>query len=162
MIKVGQPFPDFRLANQDGRERSLADYRGRWLVLYFYPKDMTPGCTRQACAFRDEIAAIGSRGAEVVGVSPDSAAKHAKFATKESLPFPLLSDPTNDISSAYGVWRMKKLYGREYMGVVRTTFIIDEGGRIAHIFPKVAVDRHALEVIAAIDRLSSEPTGKKH
>jgi peroxiredoxin Q/BCP len=150
MLNVGDEAPDFTARDQSGRTHSLNDYRGRKLVLYFYPKDMTSGCTMQACDFRDNLAAIRSRGAEVLGVSPDAVSRHEKFARKESLDFPLLADESRQIIDAYDVWKEKSLYGRKYMGVERTTFIIDEGGRIAKIFPRVSVKGHVAEVLDAL------------
>ena len=128
MLEVGMKAPEFILQDQDGREVSLADYRGKKVVLYFYPKDSTPGCTRQACAFAGSLSEIKAQGAVVLGVSKDSVASHRKFADKYGLPFTLLSDPQLEAIQAYGVWQEKKLYGKVSMGVVRTTFVIDEAG----------------------------------
>ncbi|HVZ39112.1 MAG TPA: thioredoxin-dependent thiol peroxidase [Candidatus Kapabacteria bacterium] len=150
MLNTGDRAPAFSAPDQDGTVRTLADYRGRRLVLYFYPKDMTEGCTAEACSFRDNLNRIAGHGAEVLGISPDSVARHRKFITKESLNFPLLSDPDHAIAEAYGVWAEKSMYGRTYMGVERTTFIIDEKGRIATIFRKVKVKGHVDEVLNAL------------
>ena len=150
MLQPGDKAPDFSAADQNGITRSLKDYKGKKLVLYFYPKDMTSGCTRQACDFRDNMARIAGAGVELLGVSPDPVASHAKFVQKESLNFPLLSDESKSIVEAYGVWKEKSMYGRKYMGVERTTFIIDEKGRIARIFPKVKVPGHVAEVLDAV------------
>ncbi len=150
MLKEGDAAPDFSLPDQTGQVRSLKEYRGTKLVLYFYPKDLTPGCTQEACDFRDNLARITSTGAALIGVSPDTVKRHAKFAEKESLPFPLLADEGAALAEAYGVWKEKSMYGRTFMGVERTTFVIDEKGKIARIFPKVKVKGHVEEVLGAI------------
>ena len=147
MLEVGMKAPGFTLQDQDGREVSLADYRGKKVVLYFYPKDSTPGCTRQACAFAGSLSEIKAQGAVVLGVSKDSVASHRKFADKYGLPFTLLSDPQLEAIQAYGVWQEKKLYGKVSMGVVRTTFVIDEAGVVAAVMPKVKPDTNAAEVL---------------
>jgi peroxiredoxin Q/BCP len=151
MLSTGDAAPPFAAPDQSGTTRTLDDFRGRRLVLYFYPKDMTPGCTTEACDFRDNLARIASHGAQVVGISPDSVARHQKFTAKESLTFPLLADEDHAIAEAYGVWKEKSLYGRKFMGVERTTFIIDETGRIARVFERVRVKGHVDEVIDALD-----------
>lgn len=150
MLNPGDKAPDFTARDQNGELRSLNDYKGKKLVLYFYPKDMTPGCTVEACDFRDSLNRLQGHGAEVLGVSPDSVARHRKFVTKESLNFPLLADEDRAIAEAYDVWQQKSMFGRKYMGVVRTTFIIDENGKIERIFPKVNVKGHVDEVIDAL------------
>jgi len=147
MLEVGMKAPEFTLQDQDGREVSLADYRGKKVVLYFYPKDSTPGCTRQACAFAGSLSEIKAQGAVVLGVSKDSVASHRKFADKYGLPFTLLSDPQLEAIQSYGVWQEKKLYGKVSMGVVRTTFVIDEAGVVAAVMPKVKPDTNAAEVL---------------
>lgn len=147
MLEVGMKAPEFTLQDQDGREVSLADYRGKKVVLYFYPKDSTPGCTRQACAFAGSLSEIKAQGAVVLGVSKDSVASHRRFADKYELPFTLLSDPQLEAIQAYGVWQEKKLYGKVSMGVVRTTFVIDEAGVVAAVMPKVKPDTNAAEVL---------------
>ena len=147
MLEVGMKAPGFTLQDQDGREVSLADYRGKKVVLYFYPKDSTPGCTRQACAFAGSLSEIKAQGAVVLGVSKDSVASHRKFADKYGLPFTLLSDPQLEAIQSYGVWQEKKLYGKVSMGVVRTTFVIDEAGVVAAVMPKVKPDTNAAEVL---------------
>jgi peroxiredoxin Q/BCP len=150
MLKPGDKAPDFSAPDQTGAIHRLKDYRGQKLVLYFYPKDMTSGCTAEACDFRDNLARVQSAGASVLGISPDPVKRHLKFAEKESLNFPLLADPERNIVQAYDVWKEKSMYGRKYMGVERTTFIIDEQGRIEKIFPKVKVPGHVQEVLDAL------------
>ncbi len=150
-LKVGKKAPAFSLPNQDGKIVSLSDYKGKKVVLYFYPKDDTPGCTKESCAFRDGIDEIQGIGAEVLGVSGDSVESHKKFAKKFNLNFPLLSDESKQMIRAYGVWKEKSLYGRKYMGIERTTFIIDETGKIDDIFHKVKVDGHLEEVLGELD-----------
>jgi thioredoxin-dependent peroxiredoxin len=145
--------PPFSLTTDDGKTVSLADFAGKRVVLYFYPKDDTPGCTRQACAFQDNLGAVESRGAVVLGVSRDSLKSHEKFKTKYNLRFPLLSDPDGAVHRAYGAWGMKTLYGKTSEGVIRTTVIIDENGNIAKRFPSVKVDGHAERVLAALDAM---------
>lgn len=149
-MKVGDQAPGFTLADQNGKMVSLADFAGRRVVLYFYPKDNTPGCTRQACAFAQNHAEFSRRGIVVIGVSRDSVESHRKFAEKYSLPFILLSDPELQAIEAYGVWQEKKLYGKVSMGVVRTTFIIGEDGTIREIMPKVKPDTNAAEILAKL------------
>jgi len=150
MPALGEPAPDFTLRSDDGRRLSLKDFRGKKVVLYFYPKDDTPGCTKEACSFRDNLARVTSKGAVVLGVSRDDAASHGKFRDKYHLNFPLLSDDQGKVTEAYGVWKKKNLYGREYFGIERTTFLIDEGGKISRIWPKVHVEGHTDEVLAAL------------
>ncbi len=150
MLKPGDPAPDFAAPDQTGTTRTLGDFAGRRLVLYFYPKDMTPGCTVQACDFRDNLPRFAAAGVAVVGVSPDSVKRHVKFAQKESLPFTLLADTDTAMAQAYGVWDRKTLFGRKYMGVVRTTFLIDETGRIEKIWSNVRVPGHIEEVADAV------------
>lgn len=147
---VGAPAPAFTLLSDKGTSVSLADFRGQHVVLYFYPKDDTPGCTKESCAFRDGLARIAQRGGVVLGVSRDSVESHQRFKAKYRLNFPLLSDVEKTVVRAYGVWKEKSLYGRTYMGIERTTFLIDRSGTIAKIFPKVSVDGHLNEVLAAL------------
>ncbi len=149
-LAEGQQAPDVELQDDQGRTVRLKELRGKKVVLYFYPKDDTPGCTKEACAFRDGISQIRQRGAEVYGVSIDSVASHQKFKAKYQLNFPLLADPQKTAVEAFGVWKKKSLYGRTFLGIERTTFVIDEHGRIAKIFPKVKVDQHYAEVLAAL------------
>ena len=151
-LKPGSPAPDFSLPTGSGETVSLKDLKGKKVVLYFYPKDNTSGCTKEACEFNDNLARLKKKGAVVVGISPDSAASHTKFADKYSLSFPLLSDESKEVLKKYGVWKEKSMYGRKYMGVERTTFVIDEKGRITHIFPKVKVEGHVDEVLAALTK----------
>ena len=150
MLEAGMKAPQFTLTDGNGNTVSLADYLGKKVVLYFYPKDNTPGCTRQACAFAGAYDAFREKGVEVIGISKDSAASHAKFAEKYSLPFVLLSDPERMAIEAYGVWQEKKQYGKVSMGVVRTTFLIDEQGNIEKIMPKVKPDTNAAEILAKL------------
>jgi len=150
MPTEGEPAPDFRLPADDGKTYALRDLRGKKVVLYFYPKDDTPGCTKEACSFRDNLSRVSSKGAIVLGVSKDDLESHAKFREKYSLSFPLLSDPEGKVLSAYGVWKEKNLYGKTFMGIERTTFVIDEGGRIQKVFPRVKVEGHVDEVLAVL------------
>ena len=147
MLTIGDKAPDFTLRDKDGRTVSLSDFKGRKVVLYFYPKDNTPGCSRQACAFAGAYDIFSDNGVVVIGVSKDSEASHQKFAEKYELPFILLSDPEKEAIQAYGVWQEKKNYGKVSMGVVRSTFIIDEGGLIEKVMPKVKPDTNAEEII---------------
>lgn len=148
MLEIGMKAPGFTLPDKDGNAVSLSDFLGKKVVLYFYPKDNTPGCTRQACAFAGAYEDFKSRNVEVIGVSKDSVASHLKFAQKHNLPFILLSDTELEAIQAYGVWQEKKLYGKISMGVVRSTFIIDEQGNIEKIMPKVKPDTNAAEILA--------------
>ena len=147
MLEVGMKAPDFTLLDKRGNSVSLSDFLGKKVVLYFYPKDNTPGCTRQACAFAAAYKGFKAKDVVVIGVSRDSVASHLKFAQKYDLPFILLSDPELQTIQAYGVWQEKKLYGKVSMGVVRTTFIIDEQGNIEKIMPKVKPDTNAAEIL---------------
>lgn len=147
-MQVGDKAPDFTLADKDGKTVSLKDFAGRRVVLYFYPKDNTPGCTRQACAFAQNHSEFARRGIVVIGVSKDSVESHRKFAEKYGLPFILLADPELQAIKAYGVWQEKKLYGRVSFGVVRTTFVIDGDGIVRKIMPKVKPDTNAAEILA--------------
>lgn len=150
-LKKGDIAPDFAAVNQDGEEVSLADFKGKKLILYFYPKDNTPGCTNEACNFRDHYNYWLKKGFAVVGVSPDSIASHQKFIAKYRLPFPLLSDPDKKIIRAYGAWGLKKLYGREYEGLIRSTFVIDEEGKIEEVFGKVKTKEHTEQIIKTLN-----------
>ena len=151
-LKPGDPAPDFRLPADSGNSVSLGDYRGRKLVLYFYPRDDTPGCTTEAQAFRDAVDEFDGAGAAILGVSPDTPAKHDRFKAKHGLPFALGSDEDHSAAETYGVWVEKRMYGRVYMGIERSTFLIDEDGRIARIWRKVRVKGHAQAVLDALTR----------
>ncbi len=150
MLEEGKKAPDIKLKDQDGNIVSLNDFKGQKVVLYFYPKDDTTGCTKEACSFRDEFPKFEKLDTLVIGVSPDSVESHKKFAQKYNLPFTLLSDAGKDAVEAYDVWKQKSMYGRNYMGVERTTYIIDEKGNIEKVFPKVKVENHIEEVLKAL------------
>lgn len=150
MPEVGKKAPDFTLLNQDGKKISLKDFKGKKVVLYFYPKDNTSGCTKEACSFRDDFPKFKKTDAVILGVSPDSVSSHKKFAEKYDLPFNLLADEDKKIVQLYDVWKEKSMYGKKYMGVERTTYIIDEEGKIKKIFNKVKVDGHNVEVMEAL------------
>lgn len=150
MLKVGDKAPEFSLIGDNGEKISLKDYKGKKVVLYFYPKDMTSGCTQEACDFRDSIKKFEKKNSVVIGVSPDDTKSHDKFKDKYGLPFTLLSDETKEMLNDYGVWQEKSMYGRKYMGVVRTTFIIDEKGKIKKIYDKVRVPGHIEEILKEI------------
>ncbi|GIW07334.1 MAG: peroxiredoxin [Dehalococcoidia bacterium] len=158
MIREGDQAPDFTLPTVDGTV-SLADFRGKQpVLLYWYPKDDTPGCTTEACAFRDNIAALQSRGVAVLGASPDSVKSHEKFAKKHGLPFPLLADEDHSVAEAYGVWVEKSMYGKKYFGIERTTFLIGPDGTVQRVWRKVNPNKHVAEVIAALDEMQSTAT----
>lgn len=150
MIEIGMNAPDFTLPDSEGNERSLSDFRGKRVVLYFYSKDNTAGCTRQACAFAGAYSAFGEKGVEVIGISKDTPASHAKFRDKYNLPFTLLSDTSREVSKAYGVLKEKKMYGKVSIGVERTTFIISPDGKIEHILRKVNPDTNAADILKLI------------
>ncbi len=154
LLSPGKSAPAFELADQQGKSHRLKDYRGRWVVLYFYPKDDTPGCTKEACAFRDASEQFDQAKAVVLGVSPDDTGSHLKFAQKFKLPFTLLADVEKTVCQAYGVWQEKSMYGRKYMGVARTTYLIDPAGKVARVWEKVKVDGHEADVLAAIEELA--------
>ncbi len=149
-LKVGIRAPAFSLPNEKGQVVKLSDLKGKKVVLFFYPKDDTPGCTKEACSFRDGLQAIRKKGAVVLGVSADSVASHQKFSQKFDFNFPLLSDESKAMIQAYGVWKEKSMYGRKYMGIERTTVLIAKNGTISHMFPKVKVDGHYEEVLEAL------------
>lgn len=151
MLEVGTKAPDFTLKNQEGQEVSLSQFAGKRVVPYFYPRDNTPGCTRQACGFAQNYEGFTQRDVVVIGVSKDSVASHLKFVQKYELPFVLLSDPDLEAIQAYGVWQEKKLYGKVSMGVVRTTYVIDPQGVIEKVMPKVKPDTNAAEILAYLD-----------
>lgn len=147
-IEIGQMAPDFTAPNQNGEMISLSDYRGKKVVLYFYPKDSTPGCTAQACNLRDNIDALTGQGFVVLGISTDSPKRHQNFIAKNELPFTLIADEDHSVHDLYGTWQLKKFMGKEYMGTVRTTFIIDEEGKIADIISKVKTKEHAEQILS--------------
>jgi thioredoxin-dependent peroxiredoxin len=151
---VSQSAPEFSLLDQEGKEHSLRDYRGKWTLLYFYPKDDTPGCTIEACTIRDQFKDFKRIGAEVIGISIDSVASHKKFATGYKLPFTLLADENKEVVGRYGVFGEKKFMGRTYMGTKRTSFLIDPKGNIAKVYEKVKPLKHAAEVIADLKELT--------
>src|SRR3989338_3984104 len=157
-LRVGDPAPAFALQTAEGRTVSLSDFLGKAVVLYFYPKDDTPGCTKEACSFQENQARLMKAGAVVLGVSRDSVESHQRFANKFSLRFSLLSDPDATVCKAYGVYQQKSMYGSTYWGIERTTFVIDPVGRIARIFPKVKVDGHTDEVLEALNELTNSST----
>lgn len=149
-IQAGQPAPDFTLPDETGAPRRLSDLRGKPVVLYFYPKDDTPGCTKEACNFRDDYSAYQQAGVEIFGVSPDSPETHAKFRAKFHLPFHLLADPERQVIEMYGAWGLKKSMGREYEGVLRTTYLIGADGKISKIFENVRPADHSAEILAEL------------
>lgn len=153
MVEEGKPAPDFRLGTDAGETVSLQDFRGKPVVLYFYPKDDTPGCTKQACGIRDAWDAFRERGAVVLGVSPQGEASHAKFRAKYALPFTLLADEDHAVAEAYGVWKERSMYGKKYMGIERSTFVIDRDGNLARAFRKVQPAAHADLVLEALETL---------
>lgn len=149
-ISAGIPAPDFSLQDENGSTRKLSDYRGSPVVLYFYPKDDTPGCTKEACNFRDDYSAYEKAGVVILGVSPDSPKAHTKFKAKYNLPFTLLADEGHKVCELYGVWGRKKAMGREYDGVFRTTYLIDAQGQIAQVFENVKPDVHSAQILSAL------------
>jgi thioredoxin-dependent peroxiredoxin len=150
VVEEGKPAPDFELTSDSGDQVKLSNFRGKPVVLYFYPKDDTPGCTKQACALRDEYAQFRDRGAVILGVSPDDEASHVKFKNKYQLPFTLLADPEHEASEAYGVWGERTFAGRKYMGITRSTFVIDSDGNVTKAMRGVKPDTHAEKVLAAL------------
>ena len=150
-ISAGSQAPDFTLSDDEGRMHTLSDYRGNPVVLYFYPKDNTSGCTKEACGFRDDYSAYQDVGVTILGISPDSPKSHANFRAKYELPFTLLADPDREVIKMYGAWGLKKLYGREYEGVMRTTFLIGEDGNILKVFEKVKPANHSAEILAVLE-----------
>ncbi|MFN9272735.1 MAG: thioredoxin-dependent thiol peroxidase [Planctomycetia bacterium] len=152
-IEEGSKAPDFTLPTHDGTKLKLSSLKGQHVVLYFYPKDDTPGCTKEACGFRDTKAKLGKHKAVVLGVSPDSPASHEQFRTKYKLPFTLLADEGHKVAEQYGAWREKNMYGKKSMGIARSTFIIDANGTVAKVFKAVKADGHAEQVLAALAEL---------
>lgn len=151
LLQVGEKAPDFQLPNQDNQLISLGQFKGKWVITYFYPKAMTPGCTVQACGLRDAMKALQKKGAIVLGISPDKPAALAKFAQAESLNFQLLGDTTHKVAEQYGTWQEKSMYGKTYMGMARVTYLIDLEGKIAHIMPKVDTKTHADDMLALLE-----------
>ncbi|MEK7545457.1 MAG: thioredoxin-dependent thiol peroxidase [Patescibacteria group bacterium] len=154
-LKIGQKAPGFHLPDQAGKEHDLKDYAGKWVLLYFYPKDDTPGCTTEACTLRDNFPKFKKMKAVVLGISADAVKKHAKFAEKYDLPFTLLADEEKKLVNAYGVWAKKKFMGREYMGILRNSYLINPEGKIAKIYEKVKPQEHAEEVLADLKALAA-------
>src|SRR5258708_5838200 len=150
MLQIGDKAPEFKLKNDEDKEVALKDFKGKTVVLYFYPKDDTPGCTTEACGFRDQEKKFQKKNTVIVGVSADEVKSHVKFKEKYGLPFQLLSDPEKKTAQAYEVWKEKSMYGKKYMGIERTTFVIDADGKIKKIFPKVSVTGHVEEVLASV------------
>ncbi|EPY14801.1 peroxiredoxin Q/BCP [Paenibacillus sp. cl6col] len=152
-VELGQVIPDFTLPASTGQDVKLSDYRGKKVVIYFYPKDMTPGCTQESCDFRDYHGDFEKHGVVVLGISPDPIKSHTKFIEKHSLPFTLLSDMEHEVADLFGVWQLKKMYGREYYGIVRSTFLIDEEGKLIKEWRSVKVKGHTNEVLEAVREL---------
>lgn len=155
LLEIGQRAPEFTVMASNGQEVSLSNYYGRKVVLYFYPKNMTPGCTQEACSFRDANADIEALGAVILGISPDEVKSHGKFIERNDLPFLLLSDADHVVSEKYGVWQLKKMYGREYLGIVRSTFIINEEGVLVKEWRKIKVAGHAEEVLKTLQLMDN-------
>ena len=155
MLDVGTTAPAFTLPDKDGVDHTLAQYKGQWVLIYFYPRDNTPGCTKEACAIRDAWSDFGQLNATVLGVSKDSQKSHTNFTEKFNLPFTLLSDPEAEMIEAYGAWQKKKMMGREYMGIVRMSYLIDPDGNVAKVYPKVKPAEHAEQVLADIKELNT-------
>lgn len=153
MPEVGNKAPAFKLKNAEGKTLKLTDFKGKRVVLYFYPKDDTPGCTKEACGFQADLQPLAAKNTVVIGISADSELSHQKFAGKYGLTFPLLADTDHTVAEAYGVWQEKNNYGKKYWGIKRTTFIIDENGKIAHVFKKVDTATHSSDVLAVLEKL---------
>ncbi|MEJ2054561.1 MAG: thioredoxin-dependent thiol peroxidase [Calditrichaceae bacterium] len=147
MLETGNQIPHFTLPDQDGNMHDIDNYKGRWVVLYFYPKDMTPGCTTEACNFQETLPEFNSIEAVIFGISKDSVARHKKFAEKHNLQFTLLSDENSNVCEQFGVWQKKSMYGKEFMGIVRSTFLVNPDGKIAKVYPKVKVKEHHTEIL---------------
>ncbi len=155
-ISAGNPAPNFTLPDANGQNHSLSDYLGSPVVVYFYPKDDTPGCTKEACGFRDDYSAYQTAGVKILGISPDDSKSHTKFISKYDLPFTLLADTDHEVVKLYGVWGKKKSFGREYEGVLRTTFLIGADGNIIKVFKKVKPANHSQEILAVLEELENE------
>lgn len=153
MLEKGTMAPDFSLPDQNGKNHTLGDYKGKWIVLYFYPKDLTPGCTVEACNFRDDFPNFQNADATIIGISKDSIKRHAKFAEKYQLPFVLLSDESGKVCEKYGVWKKKSLYGKSFMGIERSTYLINPQGKIEKVYHKVKVKEHAEELLKDLQQL---------
>jgi peroxiredoxin Q/BCP len=153
MLEQGTLAPDFTLPDQSGENHSLSDFRGQWIVLYFYPKDLTPGCTTEACNFRDDFPEFQKLNTTILGVSKDSVKRHSTFAQKYKLPFLLLSDESGEVCEKYKVWKEKSMYGKTFLGIVRSTYLIDPQGKISRIYPKVKVKEHAAELLEALKEI---------
>lgn len=158
-LKIGSTAPAINLPDQDGKTHKLSDYKGKWVIIYFYPKDDTPGCTKEACAIRDSFPNFGKLKAIVLGISVDSVAKHKKFANKYELPFTLLADENKEVVEKYGVWDKKSMYGRFFFGIKRSSFLVDPNGKIVRIYEKVKPAEHAAQVLADLQEL--QKTSKK-
>lgn len=154
MLEQGSMAPDFTLSDQSGKSHSLSDYRDQWIILYFYPKDLTPGCTTEACNFRDEFPNFQKLNTVILGVSKDSVKRHSTFAQKYKLPFLLLSDEAGEVCDKYEVWKEKSMYGKTYMGIIRSSYLIDPEGKISRVYPKVKVKEHASELLNDLQALS--------
>ncbi|MBD0408897.1 thioredoxin-dependent thiol peroxidase [Bacillus sp. 1021] len=154
-IEIGQAAPDMKLVNDSGEKVSLTDFKGKYVVLYFYPKDMTPGCTTEACDFRDQHESFAGLDAVIIGVSPDSRDKHEKFKQKHDLPFQLLVDDEHKLAEAFDVWKLKKNFGKEYMGIERSTFLLDKEGRLVKEWRKVKVKDHVEEALRELEQIAS-------
>ncbi|WP_456397063.1 thioredoxin-dependent thiol peroxidase [Desulfurobacterium sp.] len=156
MVDVGKSAPDFCLKNEEGKEVHLKDFKGKWLILYFYPKDNTPGCTKEAEEFTEKLSEFKKLNAEIAGISPDSVESHKKFKEKRNLKVILLSDPEHKVIESYGAWKLKKRFGKEYYGVVRTTYLIDPEGKVAHVWKNVRVKGHVDKVLEKLKELSEK------
>jgi thioredoxin-dependent peroxiredoxin len=152
VVQEGKPAPEFELTSDSGERVRLSDFRGKPVVVYFYPRDDTPGCTAQACGIRDSYDAFGERGAVVLGISPDDESSHVKFKQKYGLPFTLLADPDHQVAERYGVWGERKAYGKTFMGIERSTFIVDPEGNVARVMRRVKPDTHAQNVLEALEK----------
>ena len=153
MLEIGKSVPQFSLPDQNGKVHNINDYKGQWVIVYFYPKDLTPGCTAEACNFQESLPDFNSIDAIVLGVSKDSVDKHKKFADKYNLQFSLLSDENSDVCEQFGVWQKKSLYGKEYIGIVRSTFLVNPEGKIVKVYPKVNVKEHHTEILNDLKEL---------